>query len=143
MGLMLMAWWCAPADAQQVLLQRNYDNDGKTRIEVNAILGTGLSRGYLPVRVTVRNSTAINRTWNLSFSYSGGWREMGYRSEFSVSAAPGAEEIHELLVPVPTTMNSGIELPADRGERLGRPACRAEQNINSEQSQSRTGPRWR
>lgn len=107
MWALCITGWCSAAGAQETLLQRNYDNEGKTRIEVSAVLGAGMTRGYLPVRVTVRNASAINRTWNLSFSYSGGYREMGYHSDFSVSAAPGAEEIHELLVPVPTLMNPG------------------------------------
>jgi hypothetical protein len=119
-----------PVRAQEMLLQRNYDTEGKTRIEVSAVFSPKVSRGYLPVRVTIRNATALDRTWNLTFQFGGGWNEMAYRSSFAVRAAAGAEAIHELLVPVPTTMNSGstyrqIEVSASSA---GLPS---EQNFNS------------
>ena len=95
------------AQAQQRLLQRNYDKTGSTRIEVESVFSPAVARGYLPVRVTIRNATPQNRTWNLEFDFGSSWGEMSYRSNFEVSADAGAETVQELLVPVPTSISGG------------------------------------
>lgn len=92
---------------QETLLQRHYDPEGKTRIEVIGVFSSSLPRGYLPVRVTLRNGTLIDRRWDLSFRFAGGRDDFAFRSAFTVAAAAGEETLHELLVPLPTTVGAG------------------------------------
>ncbi len=100
--LLFSAEW---AGAQQRLLERSYDKSGDTRIEVESVFSSQATRGFVPVRVTIRNATVLDREWNLEFNYGSGWNEMAYRSNFSIEVDSGAEVIRELLVPAPTALN--------------------------------------
>lgn len=88
------------------LLQKNYDKNGLFHIEIESVFSPSVSKGFLPVRVTIRNSLQMDRTWNLDFAYDASWGEMIYRSNFSIPVKAGEEVIQELLVPVPTSVSS-------------------------------------
>ncbi|MCB1229994.1 MAG: hypothetical protein KDN19_07000 [Verrucomicrobiae bacterium] len=103
MGIFL----AANAEAQQVLLERAYDKQGETRLEIESVFTPRQSRGFMPVRVTIRNATAQNRKWDLDFDFQSSWGQMGYSSRFTVAVDSGSEVIQELLVPVPTGLDSG------------------------------------
>lgn len=126
----VLAWASQVAVGQQQLLQKNYDTQGATRLEVRSVFSTGVCRGYLPVRVTIRNGTVLDRSWSLDFSYSGGWNEMAYRSRFSVAAGAGQEVVRELLVPVPTAASGGTYYQ-QLEVRAGSPGLPSEQNFHS------------
>lgn len=113
------------AVAQQRLLERSYDKAGATRLEVESVFSSGGTRGFMPVRVTIRNGTAENRDWRLSFNFGSGWAEMTYRSEFVVSVDSGAEVMQDLLVPIPTTLNGsgGYRQVSVRATSAGLPSA--------------------
>lgn len=97
----------ARVEAQQSLLNFNYDADARTRIEVVGIFGGRASRGFMPVRVMIRNGGIQDRNWNLNFDFGGSFSPMNYNSSFGISVPAGAELVHELVVPVPSPVHSG------------------------------------
>lgn len=131
-GLLLCAG-LSSSQAQVTLLQRNYDKDGLSRIEVESVFSPSVTKGLLPIRVTIRNSFAIDRTWNLDFNYGGSYGDINYRSNFTVSAKAGEEVVRELLVPVPSTImttTSGYRQMNVTASSRGLPSERQSQSYN-------------
>ena len=97
----------ASARAQQSLMSRAFDKEGKQRIEVESVFDGTLTQGFMPVRVTLRNGQARARDWTLNFDLGGGWNNCRYESAFALPAAPGGESIHDILAPVPLSSGRG------------------------------------
>lgn len=106
-GILSLVLSVAGAGAQQALVSRSYDKNGKTRMEVESVFSPNATRGFLPVRVTIRNATLQDRNWRVDFRFRSTWGELGYGSSFVVAAGSGEEVVRELLVPVPTSISSG------------------------------------
>lgn len=106
-ALLVFAGSMDRAEAQQSLLNFNYDSEAKTRIEVTGVFGSGASRGFMPVRVMIRNGEIRDRNWNLNFDFGGRYNQMSYNSSFRVAVQAGTESAHDLMVPVPAPVHSG------------------------------------
>ncbi|NNE91543.1 MAG: hypothetical protein HKN23_07840 [Verrucomicrobiales bacterium] len=104
-SLIALALLAGPVFGQKQLISHNYNAQGTTRILVESVFSHGLTRGYMPVVVTIRNGIPQDRTWNVNFQRDGSWNSFNYRSNFSVPAKGNSEVIYPLLVPVPTAMN--------------------------------------
>lgn len=104
--LLALAWLLALSDVrgQATLLQQDYDKSQLTKIQVESVF-TDFDRfagGFLPVRVTIRNSTTADRVWTVRFNTNSQFvGSMTYQSQFRLPADSGPEVTHDLLVPIP------------------------------------------
>ena len=91
----------SPAAAQTSLIRKVSDARSDTHIEVTALFSAPSPGGFLPVRVTINNPLAAERSALLSFDASSGFGQ-GVRSTstFPFSAPPGKTVTRDILVPI-------------------------------------------
>jgi len=79
----------------------------KTQVEVTALFGMPAPTGYLPLRVTIDNQRKddgrIRLDCRSSFGY--GDHEGRLDSSFTLDSEAGTRRVHDLLVPLTTTLN--------------------------------------
>tara|TARA_R110002096_G_scaffold434796_1_gene657875 strand:+ start:2344 stop:4194 length:1851 start_codon:yes stop_codon:yes gene_type:complete len=88
----------------------NWTVDGltKTQVEVYSAFEGLPDRGYLPVTVKIRNGFESERRWSISFdakpqySYGDG---ITSKSSFSITTPGQSETEHELMVPIPSSLD--------------------------------------
>ncbi len=103
-----------------------FDRKTGTEVSVYSPFEGVPSHGYLPVRVVIRNGFEVPRQWTLSFRShcSDPYRSRTeYNSSFDFNIPPGAEEEHEIMVPLApildeTFSNNVVSLVID--SRIGR-----------------------
>ncbi|MDA7672987.1 hypothetical protein N8615_01190 [Verrucomicrobiales bacterium] len=93
------------AQAQKTLLNHTYKKAGNTRIKVESVFDTAMPKGYMPVRVTIRNGTSADRTWRLSFTDSAGYNAFSTDSTFNLETRSNSEAVHDILVPLPSAID--------------------------------------
>ena len=121
---------CATAAAQDLMFRQVADPKTNTYVEVTSLFGKLPVTGYAPVRVTVSNHVAKDRSISLQFRCSDGFygrngSEM--RSSFQLSAAAGRTEVVDLLVPMSGALNAAhggqmslaVEMTGDLGTAAG------------------------
>jgi len=96
-----------PAAAEFQILNWLSEDDGSSEVRITSCFDRTPHRGYLPVRVTLRNARARERNWILTFHSGHGQPGPGgsrVQSRFRLSIAPGASTEHDLLVPLPALL---------------------------------------
>ncbi|MCW1883313.1 hypothetical protein OKA04_01140 [Luteolibacter flavescens] len=106
--LLLLASLVAPLGAQEVLFNHIPDPKTKTRVEAVALFNRPAPGGFLPVRLTVNNTSEQQGSITISTessdaSYSGQGSEL--TSSFNLTIPEKRTSVHDILVPCTTLLN--------------------------------------
>ncbi|MGJ8656273.1 MAG: hypothetical protein ACSHX6_07470 [Akkermansiaceae bacterium] len=104
----------AALNAQNLLINESYDDKNKTTAKLLPLVGALPSSGYVPLRLTLKNGTKLEKNWELKFTsesngdyyyYYGGRNDFPtLTSEFSYSCPPESSKTYDILVPVTSTI---------------------------------------
>lgn len=114
--LALLLFTCAllspDLNAQEVLLNREYNPKTGTSLTVTAMSSQLPSSGYMAIRVSARNGEKLPVNWSFHFtSKDHSWDSSNQLSStFSLSCASGKQKNVEFLVPVVTAIQSDTPL---------------------------------
>ncbi len=87
-----------PLQAGSTIFTRRYNDE--VEITIESVFANVAVAGMSPLRVTLRNQSAIDRVWNIEYTGSSGFRTGQARASFSLQAPAGSgETVHEIMIP--------------------------------------------
>lgn len=97
---------------RSVIISESYDKKNLTNAKLRALVGTAPSSGYMPFRLTLKNGSKAQKTWELNFKskaendYSFGRRDYlpTLTSDFSYDCPPMSTKTYDILVPATTSI---------------------------------------
>ena len=78
----------------------------KTQVQIYSPFDEVPDRGFLPIKIKIRNGHRKNLTWNLSCKAEND--QLSFSSSFSIVTTATSETEHEVMVPLPTAFDNSI-----------------------------------
>ncbi|MBP6783417.1 MAG: hypothetical protein KA152_06475, partial [Verrucomicrobiales bacterium] len=82
--------------SQEELLRQKYPSAGDTFVLVESLFGKAARQGSLPYRITIRNNTGADRTWNVELREGNPGRALSTASNYRISVENGSEVQREV-----------------------------------------------
>ncbi|MEK7950417.1 hypothetical protein [Luteolibacter soli] len=107
--LFLLVSLVAPLGAQEMLFSHVPDPKTKTKVDAVALFNRPAPGGFLPVRITVNNTSEQEGKINISTTSEDGYGDRGSEitSSFDLTIPAERNSVHDILVPCATLLNFG------------------------------------
>ena len=125
---MLLLWgalvWLLPrpASAEFEIFKRDVDLLTNSEVRATSVFERVPPRGFLPVKIKIRNGFAQPRNWTVTFHSQPQYGNRGIRflSSYTVTTPASSETEHAFLVPLASKLDRGVEGELQISVRSGR-----------------------